>query len=170
MLRAANAPDVLTVQADVSQFADLASVAKRLDAQFPADRFPVGLIHANAGYGGPRLLDAPPQEITRQVEVLCHGVIWTFKAFQERFLAQKEPCALVATSSVMGVVNAIGSYGVGKHGALAVMESLHEELWQRNARHVKTFVLCPGFVATNIFAVNSGEGALSTRGSAAAAQ
>ena len=44
------------------------------------------------------LLDGTVDAIQRQVEVLTHGVIWTFKAFQDRFLAQKEPCALVGTS------------------------------------------------------------------------
>ena len=68
--------------------------------------------------------------------LLLYGVLasdleeatWTFKASQERFLAQKEPCALVATSSVTGVAPSGGSNGMGKHGCLAVMESLHGEL------------------------------------------
>lgn len=162
-LKAAGAPEVFSAKADVSSFAELAKIAQEVSARFPPDRFPISLIHANAGYGGPPLLDGKPEAIQRQVEVLCHGVIWTFKAFQERFLAQKEPCALVATSSVMGVINSTGSYGVGKHGCLAVMESLHEELWQRGALHVKTHVLCPGAVATNIMKQVSGGGARRNR-------
>merc|ERR1719463_917254 len=79
------------------------------------------------------------------------GVIWTFKAFQERCLAQKEHCAWVATSSVAGIMPSGGSYGVGKHGCLAVMESLYEELRGKGATHVKAHVLCPGAVATNFF-------------------
>ena len=56
------------------------------------------------------------------MELLCHAVI----------LGQKQPCVLVATSSVMGIVPKTGSYGVGKHSALAVTESGHDEFW--NAR------------------------------------
>ena len=47
-----------------------------------------------------------------------------------------------------------GSYGVGKHGAVAVMESLHYELTMKEATHIKTHVLCPGVVKTNIARVN----------------
>ena len=54
-LKGAGAPDVLTAKADVSKMAELAAVAKDVAARFPSA--PVALICANAGYGGPPLLD-----------------------------------------------------------------------------------------------------------------
>jgi len=150
-LRKQGAPDVFTAKADVSKMEELAKIASDVQGRFPMASYPISVICANAGYGGPPLLDGTVDAIQKQVDVLTMGVIWTFKAFQDRFLGQKAPCALVATSSVAGIVTSSGSYGVGKHGALAVMESLHEELWNKGARHVKTYVLCPGLVSTGFF-------------------
>lgn len=155
-LRAAGAPDVFTAKADVSSMDELAKIAGDIAAKFSAAT-PIGIICANAGYAGPTILGGTPKQITKQIDVLTMGVIWTIKAFQEKFLSQKEPCAIVGTSSVAGILTSDGAYGVGKHGCLAVMESLHEELARnKNAKHVTTHVLCPGAVATNFFAKTKG--------------
>jgi len=147
-LREVGAPDVMMAQCDVSKVAEVYRVAKEALARF--EHLPVSLICANAGYTGPGILGGEPKAIQRQIDVLTCGVMWTFKAFQEKFLNQVEPCALVATSSISGVLPANGSYGVGKHGSLAVMEALYAELKMKRAKHVKTHVLCPDLVRTNI--------------------
>merc|ERR1719262_1151530 len=129
----------------------MAQVAQEVATKFPPNKHPVHFVFANAGYGGPPLLDGTPEALQKQVDVLTMGVIWTFKAFQERCLAQKEHCAWVGTSSVAGIMPSGGSYGVGKHGCLAVMESLKEELLGKKATHITCHVLCPGVVNTNFF-------------------
>lgn len=155
-LRSAGAPDVFFAKCDVSQWDDLARIAEEISSRFGPD-LPIAIICANAGYAGPTILGGTPKQIQKQIDVLTLGVIWTIKAFQERFLKQKEPCAIVGTSSVAGILTSDGAYGVGKHGCLAVMESLHEELArQKDAKHVTTHVLCPGTVATNFFAKGKG--------------
>jgi NAD(P)-dependent dehydrogenase (short-subunit alcohol dehydrogenase family) len=110
------------------------------------------------------LLAGEVDAIQKQIDVLVSGVIWTFKAFQTHFLKQNEPCALVATSSLAGVFPAHGSYGVGKHAAVAVMEALHMEL-QQKGKSVTCHVLCPGVVSTGI-GQNSAKGADSPTGKA----
>ncbi len=68
----------------------------------------------------------------------------------------------MATSSVAGIMPSNGSYGVGKHGCLAIMESLHEELKGKKATHVTTHVLCPG--VANIGSPAGLRGPVSPRG------
>ncbi len=64
---------------------------KLLKARF--GNAPIGVIYANAGYITPPLLDGTPEGIQTGHDVLINGVVWTFKAFQDKFLSQKEPCA-----------------------------------------------------------------------------
>merc|ERR1719456_2118591 len=106
---------------------ELTKIAADIAAKFGAQTS-IAIICANAGYAGPTILGGTPKQITKQIDVLTMGVIWTIKAFQERFLKQKEPCAIVGTSSVAGIMPSDGAYGVGKQGCLAVMESLFAEL------------------------------------------
>lgn len=138
--------DVCSFKCDVTSMESMNAVASQVFGRFPD--MPVSLICANAGFGGPGLLDGEAADIQRQLDVLISGVIWTFKAFQDKFLSQTDPCALVTTASVAGVVPSQGSYGVGKHGAVAVMESIHGELASKGVSHVKAHVLCPGVVDT----------------------
>ena len=46
------------------------ALAQDVAARFSPAQHPISLIHANAGYGGPLLLDGSPDAIQRQVEVL----------------------------------------------------------------------------------------------------
>merc|ERR550514_991862 len=126
---------------------DLEKVAQQIAARF-GETTPIAIICANAGYAGPTILGGNAKQIQKQIDVLTLGVIWTIKAFQDRFLKQAEPCAIVGTSSVAGILPSDGAYGVGKQGCLAVMESLFAELGRtKNAQHVTCHVLCPGTVA-----------------------
>ena len=150
-LKGLGAAGVMTRKCDVSNWHEMKEAAADALRRFPD--LPISLICANAGYGGPALFDGEPSAIQKQLDVLASGVIWTFKAFQESFLGQEEPCALVATSSLAGVLPAPGSYGVGKHAAVAIMEALYGELKHTNRRrkhNISVHVLCPGVVSTGI--------------------
>ena len=142
-----------TYKCDVSSYENVSSIAKTVLAKY--DTLPISLICANAGYGGPQLLSGTPKAIQKQIDVLTNGIIWTVKAFQEKFLKQPEPCAIVGTSSLAGLFPAGGSYGVGKHGAVATMESFYSEIKAMNLKHtISCHVLCPGIVATGITSSN----------------
>lgn len=78
------------------------------------------------------------------------GVINGVHAFTPYLIAQNEG-HLVNTASVAGLISPPGSgaYNVTKHGVVALSESLHHDLRERNSA-VGVSVLCPAYVPTGI--------------------
>jgi NAD(P)-dependent dehydrogenase (short-subunit alcohol dehydrogenase family) len=78
------------------------------------------------------------------------GVIHGVRAFTPHLLKQDEG-HIVNTASVAGLISPPGSgaYNVTKHGVVALSESLHHDLRERNSR-VGVSVLCPAYVPTGI--------------------
>ena len=78
------------------------------------------------------------------------GVIHGVRAFAPHLIAQDEG-HIVNTASVSGLISPPGSgaYNVTKHGVVALSESLHHDLRERNS-HVGVSVLCPAYVPTGI--------------------
>jgi NAD(P)-dependent dehydrogenase (short-subunit alcohol dehydrogenase family) len=78
------------------------------------------------------------------------GVIHGVRAFAPHLIGQDEG-HIVNTASVAGLISPPGSgaYNVTKHGVVALSESLHHDLRERNSR-VGVSVLCPAYVPTGI--------------------
>lgn len=78
------------------------------------------------------------------------GVIHGVRAFTPMLLAQDEG-HIVNTASVAGLINPPCSavYNVTKHAVVALSETLHHDLGERNAK-VGVSVLCPAYVPTGI--------------------
>ena len=78
------------------------------------------------------------------------GVIHGVRAFTPHLIQQDEG-HIVNTASVAGLISPPGSgaYNVTKHGVVALSESLHHDLRERNSR-VGVSVLCPAYVPTGI--------------------
>jgi NAD(P)-dependent dehydrogenase (short-subunit alcohol dehydrogenase family) len=78
------------------------------------------------------------------------GVINGVRAFTRDLIAQNEG-HIVNTASVSGLIAPPGSgaYNVTKHAVVALSESLHHDLRERNAA-VGVSVLCPAYVPTGI--------------------
>ncbi|MBI3372453.1 MAG: SDR family NAD(P)-dependent oxidoreductase [Betaproteobacteria bacterium] len=78
------------------------------------------------------------------------GVIHGVRAFTPMLLAQNEG-HIVNTASVAGLINPPSSavYNVTKHGVVALSETLHHDLDERNSK-VGVSVLCPAYVPTGI--------------------
>jgi NAD(P)-dependent dehydrogenase (short-subunit alcohol dehydrogenase family) len=78
------------------------------------------------------------------------GVIHGVHAFAPRLIAQNEG-HIVNTASVAGLISPPGSgaYNVTKHAVVALSESLHHDLRERNSA-VGVSVLCPAYVPTRI--------------------
>ena len=91
--------------------------------------------------------------LTMQVNVL--GVVNTLQAFVPAMVEHGQPCAVVITASVAGLISGMaGPYGVSKHAAVATAEAFHNELASTpGAEHVHLHVLCPGLVNTNLMYV-----------------
>jgi NAD(P)-dependent dehydrogenase (short-subunit alcohol dehydrogenase family) len=56
---------------------------------------------------------------------------------------------VVTTASLAGLIRGAGPYGVSKHAVRALAETLNSDLVARGAK-IRSSVLCPGFVNTNI--------------------
>lgn len=117
------------------------------------DRFgDVHVLFNNAGVaGGGSILE--PDDIGVWNWVLgvdLMGVIYGIKAFGPQMVAHGEPCAIVNTASMAGLLPTptLGSYTVAKYGVVAVSEVLSLET--RDATNLRVSVLCPGFVRTRI--------------------
>jgi len=78
------------------------------------------------------------------------GVIHGVRAFAPRLIAQNGG-HIVNTASVAGLINPPGSgaYNVTKHAVVALSETLHHDLRERNSK-VGVSVLCPAYVPTGI--------------------
>ena len=78
------------------------------------------------------------------------GVIHGVRAFAPHLIAQNEG-HIVNTASVSGLISPPGSgaYNVTKHAVVALSESLHHDLRERNSQ-VGVSVLCPAYVPTGI--------------------
>lgn len=83
------------------------------------------------------------------IDVCLWGVVNGVRAFVPRMLASAEPCHVVNTASMGGLLSApfIGPYAAAKHGVVGLSKSLRVELGGTN---VGVTVVCPGHVRTNL--------------------
>lgn len=79
-----------------------------------------------------------------------YGVLYGVQTFIPHMLEHGEESYIVNTASLAAVVPMGGSYGVSKHGVLALTEGLQFDLEYRGA-NIHAGVLCPGAVDTQIF-------------------
>lgn len=143
---------VLPVVANVALEKELA----RLLEQAVDELGGVQLLFNNAGVGGGgNAWTATQKDWDWVMGVNLWSVIYGLRLFVPQMIAQDEPCHIVNTASVAGLIggstNAL--YSVTKHGVVALTENLAADLASEGTR-IGCSVLCPGFVNTNIF--NSG--------------
>ena len=104
----------------------------------------------NAGIGlGGRIKDLSLEEWDWVLRVNLFGVIHGLHAFLPRMLASGEPCHIVNTASLAGLVSMPGlaPYSASKYAVVAISEALAMECAGSN---VGVSVVCPGFVKTRI--------------------
>ncbi|MFW9895888.1 MAG: SDR family NAD(P)-dependent oxidoreductase [Candidatus Thorarchaeota archaeon] len=137
--------EVLSVITDVS---DPEQVARLADVSY--EHFgSVNILCNNAGVGG----GGPIRFMTLEnwdwtLDVNLYGVIYGIKYFFDRMINSKEPCHIVNTSSMAGLVTSEGQpYAASKHAVVSISESLAIESINTN---VGVSVVCPGHVNTDI--------------------
>lgn len=144
---------VLGVKADVSHAGEVEALAAKTLEAFGA----VHVLCNNAGvaYGGRSSWETPLEAWKWVLDVNLMGVIHGIHTFIPIMLAQDSEAHIVNTASNSGLVMNTHTvpYGVSKHAVVALSESLHLELMQRNSQ-VKISVLCPGPVNTDIMAAS----------------
>jgi len=148
-LQAATNNTVLPVVTDVSSKAALQNVLDETMANFGA----VHLLFNNAGVGGGgNAWTATQKDWDWVMGVNLWSVIHGLRIFVPQMITQNEPCHIVNTASIAGLLGGTTNalYSVTKHGVVALTENLFNDLQTENTK-IGCSVLCPGFVNTNIF-------------------
>ena len=78
-----------------------------------------------------------------------YGTLYGIESFVPHMIKHKEEGHILNTISLAGILPGEAIYGVSKHAALALSESLWQGLKKAKSK-IGASVLCPGFVATNI--------------------
>ncbi len=78
-----------------------------------------------------------------------YGVLYGIQAFLPHMIEHGEDGHVVTTASLAGLIRGAGPYGISKHAVRALAETLNSDLVARGAK-IRSSVLCPGFVNTNI--------------------
>src|SRR5437879_55805 len=134
------------------QIADVRSAeAVESLAQAAVDTY--GQVHvicnnAGAGVFG-RQWELSEQDWAGAIDICLWGVIHGVRAFVPRMLASEEPCHVVNTASMGGLLSApfVGPYAAAKHAVVGLTKSLRAELGDTN---VGVTLVCPGNVRTNV--------------------
>lgn len=140
--------ETLCVQTDVSKREDIEALAKITMENFGA----VHLLVNNAGFGaGLSIWESSWEDWEWVMGVNLWGVIYGIKTFVPIMLAQGEPCHIVNTSSIAGLLpyHPSAPYQVTKHAVVALTENLYHSLAQKGTQ-VRASVFCPGYVKTRI--------------------
>jgi NAD(P)-dependent dehydrogenase (short-subunit alcohol dehydrogenase family) len=104
----------------------------------------------NAGVGrGGFIHESTLEEWDWVLDVNLRGVVYGLHHFLPRMLKSGEPCHIVNTASIAGLVATagLGSYNASKYAVVGISETLAGELAGTN---VGVSVLCPAWVATRI--------------------
>lgn len=113
----------------------------------------VHLLFNNAGVGGGgNAWTATQNDWDWVLGVNLWSVIHGLRVFVPQMIKQNEPCHIVNTASVAGLLGGTTNalYSVTKHGVVALTENLYRDL-EAEQTQIGCSVLCPGFVNTNIF-------------------
>jgi len=151
-LQAAGA-QVLALQVDVSEAAQMEHLAQRVQERFGAPHF----VFNNAGVGASGLVwENSVQDWRWVLGVNLWGVIHGVRLFTPMMLeaAQKDPAwrgHIVNTASMAGLLNPpnMGIYNVSKHAVVSLSETLYQDL-ALVTDQIGASVLCPYFVPTGI--------------------
>ena len=145
--------EVLAMQLDVSNAAQMEQLAARVQERFGAPHF----VFNNAGVGAGGLVwENSVQDWHWVLGVNLWGVIHGVRLFTPMMLAaaQKDPSYqghIVNTASMAGLLNPpnMGIYNVSKHAVVSLSETLYQDL-ALVTDQVGASVLCPFFVPTGI--------------------
>ena len=151
-MRAAGA-QVLSMQVDVSQAAQVDALAAATKERFGAPHF----VFNNAGVGSAGLIwENTLKDWDWVLGVNLMGVVHGVRAFTPMMLeaAAQDPAwtgHIVNTASMAGMVNMpnMGIYNVSKHAVVSLTETLYQDL-SLVTDQVSASVLCPFFVPTGI--------------------
>lgn len=142
--------DAIGVAADVSKAESVQALAERAYEAFGE----VNILFNNAGVMmvAP-IVDTPLSDWEWTLGVNMYGVVNGVQAFVPRMRSQSGPAHIVNTASIAGIGPIedlpIGTYTASKYAIVGISETLRHELAPDK---IGVSVVCPGGVATGIFA------------------
>lgn len=140
---------VLSVKTDVSKVEYISNLADKTLERFGQ----VDMLFNNAGIAcaANNIWESTEQDWQWTINVNLMGVVNGLRTFVPIMLKQDTEAYIVNTASVAGMIayyfNA--PYHVSKHAVVGLSEQLYFSLALQNSK-IKTSVLCPGYVRTNI--------------------
>jgi NAD(P)-dependent dehydrogenase (short-subunit alcohol dehydrogenase family) len=146
----AEGADVIAVHTDVSEAAQVEDLARQTFARYGAAH----IVCNNAGVmAGGLVWQHHPKDWEWVFRVNVWGVIHGVRAFVPRLIKQDQEAHVLNTASVAGLLSNpyLGVYTAAKHAIVSISETLAMELSLVCPR-IGVSVLCPGYVATNLFA------------------
>ena len=131
-------------------------VKKSMEELFAKSKEQYGNIHIlcnNAGIGAnsgdKAIWEVEKTDWDWSMGVNFYGVLHGLQTFVPHMIEHGQEGHIITTVSLAGLLAGAGTYGVSKHAALALTESLNTDLISINSK-IRASVLCPGFVNTNI--------------------
>ncbi len=157
-LRKLGAKSILSIKTDVSKPDDIKNLATQTIDRFGA----VHLLFNNAGVSNSKYTwNYTIKDWQWQLGVNLFGVAYGINAFAPFMMKQDFESIIINTSSVEGLFFGGGPggaiYDASKNAIVSISETLKRELEQVNPpTKLKVSVLCPGWISTKIFNINSG--------------
>ena len=131
-------------------------IQESVDELYSKSRETFGNIHVlcnNAGIaassGNKAIWEVERADWQWTLGVNFYGVLYGIQAFLPHMIEHGEEGHVVTTASLAGLIRGAGTYGISKHAVRALAETLNSDLVARGAK-IRSSVLCPGFVNTNI--------------------
>ncbi|NXP11026.1 RDHE2 dehydrogenase, partial [Thinocorus orbignyianus] len=112
----------------------------------------VTLLINNAGIlFGKKFCDIPDTDFEKTLKVNFLSQVWTCKAFLPAMMSRNHG-HLVSTASSAGLMGVyrMSDYAGSKHAVIGMMEALHSELYHAGKRGIKTTIICPYFINTEL--------------------
>nr|XP_056710890.1 epidermal retinol dehydrogenase 2-like [Euleptes europaea] len=140
---------VYTYKCDCSKREEVYAVAEQVKKEVGD----VNILINNAGIvTGKNFLDIPDCKMDETLDVNFKAHFWTCKAFLPAMIACNRG-HLVSTASVAGMIgsNQLSDYCASKAAVIGFWETVAFELQAAGKKGIKTTIVCPYYVHTNLF-------------------
>ncbi|NXG92529.1 RDHE2 dehydrogenase, partial [Stercorarius parasiticus] len=100
---------------------------------------------------GKKFCDIPDVDFEKTLKVNFLSQVWTCKAFLPAMMTYNRG-HLVSTASAAGLLGVyrMSDYAGSKHAIIGMMEALHSELYHAGKHGIKTTIICPYFINTDL--------------------
>ncbi|NWW47070.1 RDHE2 dehydrogenase, partial [Pedionomus torquatus] len=100
---------------------------------------------------GKKFCDIPDADFEKTFRVNFLSQVWTCKAFLPAMMMRNRG-HLVSTASSVGLLGVyrMSDYAGSKYAIIGMMEALHSELYHAGKHGIKTTIICPSFINTEL--------------------